>query len=115
MAIRKIRKNMKGPITVFVVAFIATILFTVVQGLRDYKSTQRHALIINGQKVDTFAIEREFSRGIDSYRRTYGDTLDAEELKVILFDRLVQKELLVQSAKDVEKDHDRREEAARSH
>ncbi len=101
MAIRKIRKKMKGPITVFVIAFIATILFAVVQGLRDYKSIQRHALIINGKKVDAIAIEREFSRGINGYRRMYGDALDAEELKVILLDRLVQNELLVQSAKDL--------------
>ncbi len=92
---------MKGPITVFVIAFIATLLFSVVEGLRSYGSTKRHALVVNGEKVDSFAIEREFSRGIDSYRRMYGEALDAEELKVILLDRLVQKELLVQSAKDL--------------
>lgn len=101
MAIRKIRKKMKGPITVFVIAFIATLLFSVVEGLRNYSSTQRHALKINGEKIDSYAIERAFSNGIDGYRRMYGEALDAEELKVILLDRLVQKELLVQSAKDL--------------
>lgn len=102
MAIRKMRKKMKLPIAIFVTAFIATILFSIVGGINYWKASQRHALTLNGTKVDAIKIERSLEQGLNYYRNQYGaDKIDADDAKLVLFSNLIEQELLRQAAKDL--------------
>ncbi|TDT69892.1 peptidyl-prolyl cis-trans isomerase D [Hypnocyclicus thermotrophus] len=103
MAIRKLRKTMKPFIWIFVIAFIITIIGGVVSYIYSYKNAkaQKMALKLNGSYVDSLKIERAFSNGIENYRKVYGNSIDGEELKTIIFNNFIEQELLVKEAKNM--------------
>jgi peptidyl-prolyl cis-trans isomerase D len=101
VAIRKLRKTMKPFIWIFVIAFIITIVGAVVSYVYSYKNAkaQRMALRLNGNYVNYLKVERAFSNGIENYRRVYGNSIDGDELKTIIFNNLIEQELLAEEAK----------------
>lgn len=101
MAIRKIRKNMKIPITIFVVAFVLTILATFFISLGDLKNNKNYVLLINKEKVSAVNISRTFEQGLSQYRQTFQDGINEEEIKVLILDDFINNILLAQSAKDL--------------
>lgn len=101
MAIRKIRKNMKIPIAIFVAAFIITILASLLVGIKDYGKHKSYALKVNKEKIDALKIERLFSQGIESYRQNPQLNFEEKDIKVLLFDSMIKDTLLAQSAKNM--------------
>lgn len=101
MAIRKIRKNMKIPITIFVVAFVLTILATFFISLGDLKNNKNYVLLVNKEKVSAVNIARTFEQGLSQYRQTFQEGIEEEEIKVLLLDEFINNILLAQSAKDL--------------
>lgn len=101
MAIRKLRKNMKVPIAIFVVAFIITIISGLIVGIKNYGQGDTYALKINKEKIESIKIERTFSQEIERYRQNPQLAFDDEDIKVLLFDNIVTETLLVQAAKDL--------------
>ena len=101
LAIRKIRKNMKIPIAIFVAAFIITILASLFAGIKDFGKNKTYALKVNKEKIDAMKIERTFSQGIENYRQNPQLTFEDADIKVLLFDSMIKDTLLSQAAKDM--------------
>lgn len=101
MAIRKIRKNMKIPIAIFVAAFIITILASLLVGIKDFGKNKTYALKINKEKIDALKIERTFSQGIENYSQNPQLNFDEKDIKVLLLDSMIKDTLLAQAAKDM--------------
>ena len=98
MAIRKLKKSMKPLIAVFVVAFALTIVAGLFGSLGQLTGGN-YALKLNGKKVEILKIEKAFQVGVDNFRQQYGNSVNVDELKLLIFNNLVEQELLLQNAK----------------
>ena len=98
MAIKKLKKSMKPLIAVFVVAFILTIVARLFGSLGQLTGGN-YAFKLNGKKVEILKIEKAFQMGVDNFKQQYGESADVEELKLLIFNNLVEQELLLQNAK----------------
>lgn len=100
MALRNLKKSMKPLIAVFVVAFILTIVAGLF-GSFGALTGGNYALKLNGKKVDIVKIEKAFQMGINNFTQQYGESVNAEELKLLIFNNIVEQELMLQAAKDL--------------
>jgi peptidyl-prolyl cis-trans isomerase D len=89
---------MKPLIAVFVVAFILTIVAGLFGSLGQLTGGN-YAFKLNGKKVEILKIEKAFQMGVDNFKQQYGESADVEELKLLIFNNLVEQELLLQNAK----------------
>lgn len=103
MAIRKLRKQMKPLIFLFVTAFILTMLGGMLAYVYSFKSAKNQMLAfkLNGEDIQVTDVERSFSLGLSSYRQNYGDKVDEEAAKVILLNDVVKQQLLKQESKNL--------------
>lgn len=100
MALRNLKKSMKPLVLVFVVAFILTIIAGLF-GSFGALTGGNYALRLNGKKVDIIKIEKAFQMGVSNFTQQYGDTVDVEELKLLIFNNVIEQELMLQAAKDL--------------
>lgn len=100
MALRNLKKSMKPLIAVFVVAFILTIVAGLF-GSFGALTGGNYALKLNGKKVDIVKIEKAFQMGINNFTQQYGESVNVEELKLLIFNNIVEQELMLQAAKDL--------------
>ena len=100
MALRNLKKSMKPLIAVFVVAFILTIVAGLF-GSFGALTGGNYALKLNGKKVDIVKIEKAFQMVINNFTQQYGESVNVEELKLLIFNNIVEQELMLQAAKDL--------------
>lgn len=92
---------MKVPITIFVIAFILTILATFFISLGDFRNNKNYILLVNNEEISHINIARSFDQGMNQYRQTFQGNVNEEEIKVLLFDEFLNNTLLAQSARDL--------------
>lgn len=98
LAIRKLKKSMKPLILVFVVAFILTIVAGLFGSLGQLTGGD-YALKLNGKRIEILKIEKAFDAGVNNFKQQYGENINVEELKLLIFNSIIEQELLVQDAK----------------
>lgn len=100
MALRKLKQSMKPLITIFVVAFILTIVAGLF-GSFGALTGGNYAVKLNGKKVEIVKIEKAFQMGLNNFTQQYGEGVNAEELKTLIFNNLMEQELLLQAVKSL--------------
>lgn len=101
MALRKLRKTLKPIIAVLTFLFIASLLAIggsgIAGGMGDRNKT---ALKIDGKKVKVDEIERVFNNAIYQYSQYYGDKIDPEFIKLMMFNGLIEQKVLMEKASE---------------
>lgn len=100
MALRNLKKKMKPIIVVSVIAFVLT-LFVGLFGSFGSLFGGTYAVKVNGRKLDVVKIEKAFQMGVNNFKQQYGETINVDELKILIFNNLIEQELLLDSAKDL--------------
>jgi len=100
LALRNLKKKMKPLIIVFVVAFVLTIVAGLFGSFGSLFSGN-YAVKVNSRKVDVVKIEKAFQMGINNFKQQYGEAVNVEELKLLIFNNLIEQELLLEASKDL--------------
>ncbi|MGM0508113.1 MAG: peptidylprolyl isomerase [Fusobacteriota bacterium] len=98
--IRKLRNNMKPVIWVMTIAFIISVIAIAVGSFLGSGGNTRtqEALLVNEREVKQIEIERTFVRTISQYRNYYKDKTDTDFVKLMAFNELVKKEVMLDEA-----------------
>lgn len=104
MVMGSLRKSMKAIMWIIVASFVATIFFA--WGMRvTGRQTLRSDVVakVNGKNIDILDFQREWRRTREAYRDIYGSQYDPKtmdpQLRRMVLEEMIQKELLAQEAR----------------
>jgi peptidyl-prolyl cis-trans isomerase D len=103
--LNSIRQNTKSLLWIVIVAFVLGSLGLIGIGSARKSNSQDVAAVVNGEPISFTSLEQQFRNLYNFYRQIYGENLTQEvlqnmRLEETALDQLVEKELLVQAAKD---------------
>lgn len=101
MALRKLRKTLKPVIWVLTILFIASLLAVGGSGIAGAGDRNNKVVVkVNGEKIKTLELERVFSNAISQYQNYYGNKIDEEFIKLMMFNGLIEQKVIAQHAKE---------------
>lgn len=101
MALRKLRKTLKPVIWVLTILFIASLLAVGGSGIAGTGERNNKVVVkVNGEKIKELELERVFSNAISQYQNYYGNKIDEEFIKLMMFNGLIEQKVIAQHAKE---------------
>lgn len=102
MAIRKFRKHIKPFIWFITILFIASSAILAYMNMRSsYDRANIYALKLNGNKISKIDIEKAKNNLTQGYSRFLGDKVDKELVEVIAFDDIINRNIALEIADDL--------------
>jgi peptidyl-prolyl cis-trans isomerase D len=103
MVMRGLRKSMKAVMWIIVVSFVATIFFAWGMRVTGRQTLRRDVVArVNGKDIDITDFQREWRRTREIYRDLYGNQYDPKtmdpQLRRMVLDEMIQRELLAEEA-----------------
>lgn len=102
MAIRKFRKHIKPFIWVITILFVLSSAMLAYMNMRSsYDRANVYAFKLDGEKISKIDVEKTKSNLTQGYSRYLGDKLDKDLIEIIAFDDVINRNLTLKIAEDL--------------
>lgn len=102
MAIRKFRKHIKPFIWFITILFIASSAMLAYMNMKSsYDRANVYAFKLNGDKISKLEVEKTKANLVQGYSRYLGDKLDRDLIEIIAFNDVINKNLTLEIADDL--------------